>query len=847
MGGMATNPIGMGQAFNDLLKSILGVDLSTPDGIEAARKLPDAEKIRLMDQAFEMVGGTAAGTGLGVTTLGMGAIPAAGAGAVFGRSTSHLLAKGMGLKETPQSVGQEVIDTAKTFAANAAGEGIGRVIPTAVTAGRNVVRNAIRTAVKPTPEGDALKVIADKYGVRLNLGQRSGRPFIQSLETVMDRSPFSTETIRSARKNQFNQYEGAINKWLHQLHSGKISTEEFARLAEDTLSGLQKQFSGRVGAGASAAAKQLSPKPVSNLEAGAALKAGLDANSDTVSKWADKAYSNLRAQHGGREIDVTPLGAAAQSLLDEIPPGQLQNIFPPRALRLLNAANVKLSAESVVETTPSVFDDIAKSQGGVQYVHLDDKGKESVKRIADSMGLASRPPPVVTPATPPRISMSEAMQTRSELLKRASKSTDRNEQRYLYTLADSINDSMESSLSKTPGAEKAFKELQGLNSQYRGYMEKLRPPAGQGRPGSVAAATISHHPIPEQLPPQVSASETMIGQTRAAVSPETTRSIGGMGSDPMQSLRRNRFDSMVESATVVDPRTGYRRTSPTRFAEGLPDQTAMDALYGPQLPPVAGIGKPSLVDREQLLFNDPLPRAVESASGNAMTTYNAAFPKHGFGGRVENTMDIFGEAGRVPQARRGFAEGLLEQSQSQNPTISDDIMLNPRRLERTTRSYGETVPKVLGPQNSATLDRLTTLGKGITETEHRLGNPSGTSRVAHVLGLAGKTLQGPKGWADLAASAKAAGIGSKTFTDPSKYNWMLDPPEKLIPQFGSPVSGSIGRVGTLLALPPKEQSSEDDFGPVVDDQQLGPVVDHEDEFGPIVNAPTQTPAGLRRR
>lgn len=827
MGG-TYNPLAMGQAFGDLLNKILGADVSKPQDVEKFKKLSDAEKIAVMDQVAEMIGGTAgsfAGSGLA-------SIPAAGAGAVIGRNlVSRPLAKAFGLKETPRTAGEEVIDTAKVFGLNAAGEGIGRAVPAVFKVGKTAIKNAVKKSVKPTAAADALKVLADQYGITLNLGQRSGKPLVQSIETALDRFPVTTEAIRNARKAQYGQYQSAINGWLDQLHNGKINTEEFARLAGDTMKQLQTKFNTRVAEGAGKAAVQLAPGPVSNLEAGQALRTGLESNADTVSKWANKAYGDIRAKHGSAPIDVTKLGESASELLGEIPEGQLQNIFPPRAMRLLNAANVKPTAEVVTQSIPSIYDDIAKAQSGVMYSHLNEAQKASVRKMAEMGGeVFQLPSPVVTPASSPTITMAEAMQTRSELLRRASKTTDKNEQRYLYTLADSINDSMESSLANVPGAEKAYQKLQGLNSQYRGFMEQLRPPQGKGRAGSVAAATIIDHPIPEQLPPLLSSTETLIDQTRSAVSPKTTKGIGGAGPEPMQDLRRNRFDSMINRATVTDPTTGFNRISPTRFAESLPPPPAREGLYGQQLPDVSGIGKPKLVAREQLLFNSPLPRAL-AAEGNAMNTYNAAFPRHGFGDQVGDTISLFNEVGRAPQAKRGFAEGLIEQSQRRNPTISDEEILSPRVLETTTRKYGETAPRVLGSDMQGLTD-ITELGKGITQAEQRLGNPSGTARVTENLSF-GKRLLTPKELPYALKDAALAMYGANRFSNPKSYEWMFEKPEKLMQGFGSPVSGTLGR----MALPsrPEPAPKDDQFGPIVNDDQFGPVVeDPDDEFGPIV-------------
>ena len=573
--------------------------------------------------------------------------------------------------------------------------------------------------------------------------------------------------------------------------------EDFARLTEQTFDSFQKQFNSRMSAGAEAAAKQLNPKPVSNIEAGEALKSGRDENLSAVRRWANKAYGKLRAEHGDRPVDISGFGDSAEALLSEIPEGQLANIFPPNVLKLLKASRVKATEETVTESIPKIYDDISKAQAGKLFSHLNPEEQASVRSMAERIGGPVETVKTVTEAAPPQVSMAEAMRVRSELLRRASTLSGKNsaqEARYLYSLADGINDAMEESLSKTPGAEKAFKELQRLNSEYRGYMEKLHPPAATGKAGSVAAGAIHSNQISEDLPGKLTGTETMIDQTNAAVSPNTVKATGEVvknAVDPVQALRRNRFDASREAATVRNPATGESRLSPSALADELPGDGAASSLYGGQRAGVEGLAKPKLIAREEVLFNSPLAKSTESA--DAKRVFDSAFPKRGFGGKVQDTLDVFNEAGKTPQAQRAFAEGVLSQSETQMPTIGDEIRLNPRKLERTLNGYGETTGKVLGRRGEKTMDDFVKVGKGITEAEAMRGNASGTGRVSHAIDTATKLLR-PSKYGELAAQVKAAGVGADVFTDPKKYGWMFEKPETLMGLGDNPAAGAAGRL-----------------------------------------------------
>jgi len=758
-------------------------DMDLQQDLARLKSLPDAEKIKLIDQFTEMGGGTLGALAGG----GLMSIPAAGSGAVLAKNLGRGAASLFGLQQTPTTAGDEVIEQAKTFGLNAAGEAAGRAIPLVYNALPKVMkqlplraaaavpavvdavqpsnvaglaRNAIRKLAQQTPEAKILSDLAKKHGVQLDFGQASGQPIVQLMGLTMARSPFSTNKIMKARQSQYKQYEDSIGKFLDSYHKGEISLEDFARMADSTIGNAQKSFNQRVGAGTSAAAKQLNPTPVSDVEAGVGLRAGADANQQAVRDWANRAYGDIEGKYGDVPINVGEFGHKAHDILVGLTPEQLRGLFPEKAVSIFK----------ISENAPST------------------------------------------------ISLKEARAIKTELSARARQMTGQNDRPFqplAYQLIDALDGSMEKSLAATPGAEDAYAKIKSVNDQYRQYMEKLRPPLSPGKPGSTTAQRILTEEFPERLPSLISASTTPLRQTMDAVRPGmvpgSTNAV-----DPTQLLRRNRFDSIVDKATVVDPATGYSRISPTRFSDALPEPGTAQALFGPQLPDVAGIGKPKLVAREQLLYNSPLAKNRD----NAETVFNAAFPKRSFGGNVDDTLQLFKEAGKLPEAQRAFGQQLFAKSETQIPSIGDDRYTNPRTLEKNMFTYGETVPRVMGPQAPDAIKEYVDLGKGLTEAEHRFGNPSGTGRMMHIMSTVQDMLPTPsnlrnKTMGDVVLKAKASVVGADRFTDPAKYSTLLDPPEKILGLGAYAGGGNAGRLAVQLPL--KAESTVPEFGTEVPD------------------------------
>jgi hypothetical protein len=777
------------------------------------KALPDAEKIRLMDNLFEMAGGSVGA----LAGQGLMSVPAAGAGAVAGRNLlSRPLARAMGLKEPEQSVGEELESTGKTFSLGAAGEGAGKMVGAGIKAlpqkvrqlplrlmGANkatisavpestittTAKNAVRKFSAQTPEAKILEGLAQKYNIPLDWGQRSGNPVIQSLGVAMKRMPGSAKKMADFNKGQFSQYQNAINGWMDQIHKSEITIDDFAALAENTLGRLRNELNTKVSTTAAATGKALSPQRVSDVEAGMGLQKGHASNLEAVSRWADGAYGRLRSQYGDAAIDITPLNARANALKEEIPDLPLKNIFPAQAMKIIDAA-----AAGAANPGDALLNDIAKSQTGKLFAHLDQPQQETVRKMAASMGA-----PVAQQA--PTISFAEAMNARSTLLKRAAVVPDPAERRYMLDLADGINEAVEQSMSSTPAAG----ELKRVNTKYRQFMEKLRPPS-PNREGNVAAEVIgSNRTLPEQLPGQMTGSPSLVEKTVQATSPSTS---GATFADPIPGLRRNRFDSMVDDATITDPATGSSRISPQRFSEKLPDRSISTPLYGSQLPSVESVGSPSFVASEQRVYGSPLSKAVD-AGQSADRVYGAAFPKRGFGGNVEDTMRLFEEVGARPQAERGFAEGMLTRSETQMPTIGDIRATNPRTLERNLDAYGDTTEQALGPHKVGELRAISDLGKGITHAESQLGNPSGTSRVSYAMNLIPRVLKEP---GTVYGEVKGAMLGAEKFTKPP--DWAFKPPQKVDYQMKSALPGiAMQGVSRLPQSSPAVQPEEDFFLP----------------------------------
>jgi hypothetical protein len=608
--------------------------------------------------------------------------------------------------------------------------------------------------------------------------------------------------MRAFRNEQYGQFQGAINKFLDGYHQGKVPLEEFARMAEDTFSGLRTNFNQRMASGADAAGKQLMAKPISDIETAEALKAGRYGNLNRVRAWSERAYGKIRGQHGNADIDLLPFHSKAEELLSPIPVEEYGSIFPPSSMKLL-----KTAAQKKAVPMPDVAEKVAMESFGVPYAGLD---QMSQQRVLETAGKVIAEAPQQSKS----ISLSEAMKVRSELLRRVRDlPSDKKEyKRYLLELSDSLNDSMERSLANTAGKEKAFKQLQSLNREYKGYMESLTPPRSPGKPGNIAAKALESADIPENLPGKLTSSETMARKTMEAVDPATAKLTGEPSSnaiDPKQALRRNRFDEMRERATLRDPATGQSRLSPTAFSEELPDEGVRDAIYGGQNPDVSGLGKPKLVDRERILFQSPLANAVDKGSSKAV--FDSAFPKRGFNGRIEDTMSVFNEAGRVPQAQRAYAEGILEQAEQRIPSISDTKVTGPRKFETVIDKYGETTEKVLGPDGVATFKDFEDLGKGMTEAEALRGNAPGTAQMVQNIGI-GKRLLDPREWPSLAKEGAIVAAAGNRFTNPKKFNWMFEKPEKLIGTVDYPKSGLAGQVASHLPFDVPPPSREDDSG-----------------------------------
>lgn len=816
-----------------------GPSMSTwmADLVKRWPSMSDAEKLQYVTEAGEMVGGTV-GAAMGG---GYASIPAAGAGAMVGNDLANIVAPAIGIKRPTPTGMERMGELAKTFAVNAAGEGIfGKAIPAASAAlprsvkqlplrvagaspaaidavqpstAATAVKNYIRNLSQPTKEAQVIQKLADKYGVTLDLGQSTGLPLYQMMGNLMARSPWSSNKIMGSRQAQYKQFENAIEKYLDSYHKGQVSLEDFARLADETMSSAKNSFNERVASGAAAAGKQLSPVPVSDVQTGRALQAGRKANVDAVQSWSRKAYGDIDAKYGDIEVDMMPLGVKSREVLrEELAPGKLREVFPSSAVDLLESTNLKPSSENV----------------------------PLAERMYAEMNNLPTP---VGERTPPTVSLKQAMNARSELLKTASSIQDPKYQRQAYLLAEAIDDSIRESLGKTPGAEKVYGKIKAVNDQYRKYMERTRAPRTDGSPGNPISEDIHKSTFPEDLPSSVTKTPTRTEMAVDVTRPGMVPSVEYPGGDPVQQLRRNRFDATLKEATVSDPATGSSRISPTSFSDALPEQGTAEALYGRQLPQVAGIGKPNLVNRERFLYNSPVGMPRE----NSKSYFNAVFPPNSSGKELDQTMQFFQDAGRKPETQRAFGQQLFAKSETEIPSIGDDRYTNPRRLEKQITEYGETIPRVLGEQAPSQIKEYVDLGKGLTEAEHRFGNPSGTGRIMHAFQTVKDLLPTPDNLKNATAAkvwmqAKSALMTANRYNDPSKYGWMLEKPEKLLGVQHNPVLGAAGRYADLPPKPEADVAESPDFGEAVDIGSVAasPATEESPDFGEVVDIATVT-------
>ncbi len=787
------------------------------DLLDRFKALSDKDKQAYLDAVGEFVGGTVGSIagGAGGTLVGgpgpgtfIGAAAGSGVGSGAGLWAARRVGERVGTVHpladmvTGEPPTNESWDIAKAAALGTLWEGVGRAVPPLAKAGKALIENAVKKPFQPTEAAQILTKLAERAGIELNIGQRSGRAKIQNIELALDRSPFSTETIRNFRQKQQRAWEDSINRLMQRFNKGEVSQEEFARVAEDSINKLRTNLNTKLEKGSPKAAQSLNKTAVSDVEAGEALKAGREANLDAVSKWASKEYGDVEKVLGKVPVNMATLADDVQN----ISPAAQQFFAGTKASRYIEAAkNMKARPD---QRFTDAMNEVLKATGASTVDELQQKMPwlydAEVSRLAER-GIKQIKPAVEMP-------FKEAKELRTQLMEVARRMSGREyaaDRRAVYTILDNINNAMEGA-AKTAAeqapdvpAQKAltgaYSKLQGLNRQYRSFMEKLNAPPVKGKPGNAAAGTIAKADIPENLPKQVTKSPTMMEGTLSATSPETVAKIGGQaGANPIPQLQRNVYDTAVDASRVPNP-AGGTRISPTAFPQKLPP--AAPELFGQaKIPTVQGIGAPRFVEREQALYNSPFAKAIDR--GQTRETMTRAFPPNQ-PRTAQETLGLLTETGNRGEAQRGFLENLVESSRTQQKDIGDIRYINPRTLERKVQNYGETVPTVLGVQGNARLSNEINLGKGLTETEAILGNPSGTSRSLGVMGIANK-LKNPLKWPGLAVEAVGYNQAARAYTNPEVARWLTSPPEAVMPgKLGGFTSGLTARGGVAAAqMPP---------------------------------------------
>lgn len=258
---------------------------SDPSGWWAG--LSDDEKLQAIETFGELAGGTVGAVAGGGTPA---SIPGAGAGAVAGKGLARGVGRAMGLKPKPTTVGEELLDTAKTFGANAAGEGIG------VAAGlaKPFVKRVAQKIIKPDLE---VARLAEQAGVKLTPGMLSQRPLVQQGEAVLENTLGGMGTVR-------NKTQDAL----------QASDANFRKIPA-----------------------KFNPTPVDRPEAGTALQSQLSGNRAAAGAEFKPKYQEILRVAGDAPIDVSGFRDVARNFIDDLP-ANMEGYFPGDVLRKMKQA-----------------------------------------------------------------------------------------------------------------------------------------------------------------------------------------------------------------------------------------------------------------------------------------------------------------------------------------------------------------------------------------------------------------------------------------------------------------------------------------------------------------------------
>lgn len=767
--------------------------------------------------------GGALGTPLGPPGVAIGSMIGAGAGAGLGRGLS-LLEDRVEYGEDPGRTAQDAMrEMGEAALWGAGGEGFGRVVQLAPQMAKNIAK----LPFLQTPEAKILSDLADRYNIPLNLAERSGRGWLRLAEVGLDRLPFSTGVIRKARREQYKAWTDAINDLLDKTHKGEVSPDEFAAKAETAFAGLRKTFNEKVGGKAAKAAEEIRPTPASKTEAGLALRDARNENLAGVKRWANQAYGEVRKVLGDVPIDVSQLSDGLQ----EISPAA-EALFSPKAKNAISTAR-RLAGQP----NPDYFNalqEAADAVGAASISELREKAPPLFQKEVEL--LAQRGITPVKGGEP--MPMTQVLELRSQVLdsiSRLNAQPNAADTRALYGLLDGIQTTLETSVENAAKAAPppqsaaisgSMKKLRETNARYREAMRTLNPPRGARDTGNIAAGVLNDARInPDDIPGRITASPTMIEGAAKATSP-----------DAMSALQRNKFDELVDGATVDDAVGGTSRVSPTRFRANIKKFLPMNVLFDKKTTDAAAdLGGQGLVKEEISLYNRALPRAIDSGEANRVMA--RAFPARS--SRVaEANLQLLDESGVGNVGRRAYADALLDKARKPDPTLGGGDYLTGEKLRKAMGASGGTLDTVLGQDAVRGLTDLSDIGQGMRISEKEFGNPSGTARAVEILSTTGAVLGAPFNPA-LAAStigSNAAAYGAaKAFVNPNLAKRLAADPKLVLPMLAgakNAKAGAAGQVGvravnSFFGVPlPKPLPEEDD-------PDLVPLEDNDPDLIPL--------------
>ena len=462
--------------------------LSDPVGWWAS--LTDEQKQEALNTLGELAGGTAGA----VVGTGPMSIPAAGVGAVVGKTAARLAGAAAGIKSPPKTVMQELDDAAKTAVLNAGGEGAARALPLIPGAVKSVAQRGLQRVLKPEPE---IVQLADKAGIALTPGMATRQPLIRQLEAVLETTPGGMQKIRDA--------------------TGKAMAG-----SEQNIRAIPQKFA---------------PYPVDRPEAGEALRDAVNTNFRAVEKHFDPQYKQLSKRVGDVNIDLTPMQDAAQQV-DQGIPKELFAFFPQDTRQRVNQI---LNAGAVAKTKPTGLVD---PSGSPLFSTGRPKAREYILGADGKTAVPLQPDAALT--------FDQARKLRTELLgfeRQLSRTDTPYDREAIPKLRAALDDAIDQTLGQR--APEALADWRGLNSQYRESVNKLLPPASsKATEGNRTAGAIANEKLnPDAVVTRVANSPTAVREADIA----TTPMYGAEDANAMNKLRRNRADELLQESRTKHP------------------------------------------------------------------------------------------------------------------------------------------------------------------------------------------------------------------------------------------------------------------------------------------------------